>query len=77
MAKTVADGDEQNRHSADIPDKCAELTRLVPRTGRQYVRTVHKAREDDHAACPNDERLSPDPLDHLLEVADVGSSDMQ
>lgn len=77
MAKTVADGNDQNRHSADIQDKRAELTRLVPGSGRQHVRAVHKSRQDDYAARPDDERLGPDPLDYLLEVAHVGGPDME
>src|SRR5215469_6400668 len=77
MAKTVADGPDPNRHSADIRDKRAELPRLGSRIGRQHVRTMHESRQDNYAACPDDERLSPDPLDHLLEMADVGGPDMQ
>jgi hypothetical protein len=59
MAMTVADENDQNRHSADIQDKPGELAFLVPGnvhgTGRQHVWAVHESGQDDYASCPDDE----------------------
>src|SRR5580700_6259430 len=46
-------------------------------SGRQQVRSMHESGQDDYAACPDDEWLSPDPLDHLFKVAYVRGPDVQ
>ena len=38
---------------------------------------MNKARQYDHASCPDDERLGADPLDDLLKMPDVGGPDLQ
>ena len=38
---------------------------------------MHESGQDDYAACPDDEWLSPDPLDHLFKVAYVRGPDVQ
>lgn len=38
---------------------------------------MNEARQYDHASCPDDEGLSADPLNDLLEMPDVGGSDLK
>src|ERR1700746_3043982 len=77
MAATVAHTTGENPPEGQIRLKMCSNSRRAVGSGYEQVRPADEPGKNDHAPCPDNERLAPDPFHHTLEMAHVRGPDMQ